>query len=323
MQVEQRQIFWDELRNFVGIDIGGTKIRVALGDESGKIIKAFREDADHKNMMDQIYGWLERFPEFEGIGVSAGGPLLLKKGTIVNPPNMEIRNLNIIDMLEKRFGKKSYLLNDCVAGVLAEKFFGAAKNYDNAVYLTLSTGIGAGVIANGKLVLGKDGNAHEVGHFLLQMDSDMKCGCGSYGHWEAYCGGKSIPNYVKHLLESDYKDEETPIRKATGPLTAKALFDYAKEDKIAAEITERIARINAVMIANIVNAYDPEIITIGGSIMLHNKELMLRMIEKHTEDYVINRMPEIKVTHLGEDTPLLGAIASVAHRDWIEKSIQV
>ncbi len=292
-----------------GIDIGATNLRTALVTDSGEILESHSEKTDAKNLMEQIYAKLDSFKDFAGIGIASVGPLNSKKGIITNPPNIEIRNLEITKMLEGRYGKRCYLFNDCVAAVLGEQRFGAGRSVENLVYLTLSTGIGCGVIADNRVILGKDGNAHEVGHYAVDLESELKCGCGSNGHWEAYCSGKNIPSFAKYLLNKKYAGRKTLLSGTEDRLTAQTLFEMAKTDEVASEIIGEIGRINAVQVANIINSYDPELITIGGSVALNNSEAILGPILEHVKRHAINRLPDIKITPLGKDAGIYGAAA--------------
>jgi glucokinase len=193
--------------------------------------------------------------------------------------------------------------------------FGAGKGFDNLVYMTLSTGIGGGVFVDGHLLLGKDGNASEVGHMVIDIEERLRCGCGKRGHWEAYCSGKNIPNYVRiRLNETVYRDSS--LRKRVNGWsqeeTTKMFFEEAeKGDKTALDIVEDIGRLNAAGFASVINLYDPSIITVGGSMALNHESLILNPIKKYVPNYVINRVPEIQITPLGEDVVLMGAIAIV------------
>lgn len=303
----------------VGIDIGGSHLRVGLADESGEILKLSTERTEGKNVMNQIYNKVESFSSFDGIGIGVAGPIDQKNGTILMTPNVEIRNLTIVEMLKKKFGKPCYLLNDCVASVLGEKAFGVGKEVENLVYITLSTGIGCGVIVDNRVIMGKDGNAHEVGHNTVGLGSKMKCGCGGYGHWEAYCSGKNMPNYTKYLLQSEYLGQETALRDNLEALDSELLFKLANSDRVAAEIVERIGQINAIGIASIINSYDPELITIGGAITLNNEERIINSIKKHVGNYTINRVPRIIATPM-KDITIYGALAGFLYMDKLAKS---
>jgi glucokinase len=254
---------------------------------------------------------LDTIGKFERIGIVFAGPIDAKRGIILNPPNIDVRNLRIVKLLEGRYKVPVSLLNDCIGGALGEKIFGAGKKAENFVYLTLSTGIGCGVVANNRLLFGKDGNAHEVGHLVVDAESKLICGCGGAGHWEAYCGGKNVGNFARHLLNTEFRGERTKLN-SHGPITSKQLFVTANTDNIANKIVERVCKINAIQIANIINAYDPELIIIGGPIALENSQKIMAAINKYTGKYTINRLPKIKITPLGEKVCLYGAIALAA-----------
>jgi glucokinase len=195
--------------------------------------------------------------------------------------------------------------------------FGAAKGLDNFAYITISTGIGCGAIVNGTLLLGKDGNAHEVGHIVIDFEGRLTCGCGKRGHWEAYCSGSNIPNFIgmklKGMPEKAVKDSLL-FRRIGGDLSSLAasdLFAAAKEtDSISLKLVEEIGVLNAIGFANVINAYDPSLITVGGTVTLKNKKMILHPITKNVKDYVINRIPKIMITPLGDDVGLYGSIAT-------------
>ena len=254
--------------------------------------------------------------DVKGIGIGTIGPLDLKKGVITKPANLQLGEVPLREPLEDKFKVPVYILNDCVAAVVGEKVFGAGKHLENLVYITISTGIGSGVFVNGTLLLGKDGNAHEVGHMVVDIEGKIVCGCGKRGHWEAYASGTGIPKYAKYLLETKFgkEAEKSSIyaKAMAGILTAKDVYDAAKQgDEIALKIVEEVGRINAIGIANVINIYDPSLITLGGSVVLKNVNLVLDPILRNVSKYTINRIPEIMITPLGEDIVLLGAIGSV------------
>jgi len=303
--------------HFIGADIGASKIRVASGDKKG-IFKKLVEDTDKKHGPQgiplQIIGMIHKLNDTpDAIGIGSIGPLNLRTGMITNTPNYPFENIPIKKPLESEFGVKVKIINDCSAAVVGERTFGAGKNSQNIFYVTLSTGLGGGAIVDDHLLLGKDGNAVEIGHFTLDPNSKIICGCGSPGHWEAFCGGNNIPNFARrwiknvnmygsllnNLMEGDPKN-----------LTPKMLFEAASQgDIIALEIVEEIGKLNTLGFANIVNAYDPEIITVGGSIALNNPDLVLSPIKQNITRYLINRKPEILLTPLGENVVLYGSLA--------------
>lgn len=309
----------------IGVDIGATKTRICLGDLSGNIYEkhVYMTSQALPDIVKFIISKVEKHFSNEvkdvvGIGIASIGPLDLRRGVILSPPNAPFRKVEVVTSLKKNFGIEVSLINDAVAAVWAEKVYGVGRGFRNIVYITLSTGIGAGVIVDDNLLIGKDGNAHEVGHIVIDSLGGLRCRCGGYGHWEAYCSGINIPIFVEKLIREKYAHEvmESSLldEHRKGTLTTEALFKYAKRgDKLALKLVEdEIGRLNAAGVASVVNCYDPEMVLLGGAIALNNEELVVSSILKHIDKYLINRRPIIMLTDLGEDVVLKGAIAVVA-----------
>jgi len=317
----------------VGVDLGGTNIRVVLGDEEGQIIRRMNVKTESRkgpegliqqlaNITHSIISDLGPDREVLGVGVASAGTLDAKRKKIMIFANLPFNNIPIVESLEEELKMPVHLLNDCSAAALGEKIFGAGGDVENLVYITISTGIGGGVYVDGHLLFGKDGNAHEIGHMTIDMAGRLMCGCGKRGHWEAYCSGRNIPNYTRLLLqEKDLKEiEKSPLIKFSKEnfqnMTAKDLYDAAKSgDALSREIVDKIGEANAIGFANVINLYDPEIITVGGTVALKNKDLVINPIKKYVGNYAVNRVPEIKITPLGGDAVLYGALAIVFHEN--------
>jgi len=311
----------------LGVDLGATNVRVALSNVDGKILVKKTERTTGKTGLDVVRQIIEMGSNalnslgftgrsLKAVGIGSIGPLDLKKGLVVNPPNLRVGTIPIVEGVEKHFNVPVRLLNDCAAAVLGEKRFGAGRSLENIVYVTISTGIGGGAIVDGHLLLGKDGNAHEVGHMVVDRDGLLECGCGKRGHWEAYCSGSGMISYARLLLEKWGIDfNRSSLRKYFqedfSKAASKTLFEAAREgDELALRIIGEIGLLNAIGFANVINMYDPELITVGGSVALFNSELILNPIKKDVSKYAMNRLPEIKITPLGEDAVLYGALAA-------------
>ncbi len=303
---------------YAAVDLGATNVRVAVGDEAGlgkKLSERTVRDNGARGISDQIIrmvGSLE-VRDLAGIGVGSIGPIDISSGSVVDTPNLPFKRIPVVEPLASEFHVPVSILNDCSAAVLGERKYGAGRGMDNLVYVTLSTGIGGGAIVDGHLLVGKDGNAVEIGHLTIDPESPLVCGCGCRGHWEAYCSGNGIPNFARLLL-GDMGDSGSLIIELAGgdprKITSEILFEAAqKSDPLALEMVRRIGEINAVGFADIVNVFDPELITVGGSIALKNPRLILDPIEKGIESHLINRKPRIMVTPLGEEVVLFGALA--------------
>jgi glucokinase len=307
---------------FVGVDLGATKVRVALADSTNRIHRKIREntvrDSSGEKLIEQVCSLIRgvggrELDRVQAIGVGSIGPLDYRREVLLNPANLPVGEVYLGESLREEFKLPVYILNDCTTAVLGEKVFGLGRDSNNLFYVTLSSGIGGGAIVDGKLLIGKDGNAVEIGHIVVDMEGRLVCGCGGRGHWEAYCSGKNIPSFVKYLVET-YPGEFLGgrIRELLkgGNLTTEKLFQLAREgDEYALKIVREIGRINAVGFANINTAYDPELITMGGAIAHNNPSLILEPIISQIKEYTINRIPEIKITPLGDDIVLYGAIA--------------
>jgi glucokinase len=303
--------------SYAAVDIGATNIRVAVGGEKGIKSKRF-EATDRLNGPEGVPKQIARMirgldAEPLAIGVGSIGPLDTRMGAIGATPNFAFKYIPVVAPLEAEFGVPVQIMNDCNAAVIGEHVYGAGRGIDNLFYVTLSTGLGGGAIVDGNALNGKDGNAPEIGHLTLDRDSELTCGCGCRGHWEAYCSGANMPNYARILLRNRGLEGGLLMRMVggdLGKLTSEMIFEAAgRGDRDAVFVVEEVGKVNAVGFANIVNAFDPELITVGGSVALNNPDLIIEPIRRGIAMHLINRGPEIRLTPLGTDVVLYGGLA--------------
>ena len=310
---------------YIGIDVGGTKVLTALADENGLILNKAQKptEADKgeetiiSNIKDSIDRVINNSPitkeEVKRIGIGSPGPLDLEKGLIIENSNLSWTNVPIVKILEEMTGIPVTLENDANAAALGEKHFGAGREADNIVYLTISTGIGGGIIIDKKIYHGGKGNAGEVGHMTLIPDSNYQCGCGNYGCFEAVASGTAIARRGKEVLQ---KEEESLIKdysnndveQIDAPLVAAAA---RAGDKQAIEIFKLTGRLLGIGISNVVNLFDPEIIVLGGGVM-HAKDLFIDELRASLQERALEanlKDLEVKEVGLGKDTGVMGAIA--------------
>jgi len=301
----------------IGIDLGATNLKGGLVDCKGNIVKYFVEKTKKKGnrgmaVTSQVISLVEKLLEFyregliEGIGISSIGPLDYKRGGINHSPNIPFKFIPLIKPLKKRFSLPIYFLNDCLAAVLAEKHFGGGKNFANIVYITISSGIGGGVIVDNHLLFGRGGNASEIGHMIVETKYRIKCSCErGYFHWESFCSGNNLPKFFRYWLKKNKKKVEFSFK------NSKDIFEAAeKGNKLALYfIKEVVGKINAHGISNVIVAYDPEIIILGGAVVLNNKNLILQPIRKYIDKFLTP--PKIRVTSLGEKIGVIGAASLV------------
>jgi glucokinase len=307
----------------IGVDLGATRIRVCLGNSAGKILRRETHDMVHRESLAEyleelvaavgaLAGKISK-SDLQGVCVASPGPLDLKEGSIVRSSNIPFPKVPVIKELRDGLGVDAYLVNDANAAALGEWLRGAGVGRQNVFYVTISTGIGGGAVADGRLLLGKDGNAAEIGHTVVDSTGRMKCGCGRLGHWEAYCSGSGIPAFARSIWDKTAESERSRSASLFGGSSlpgAKQVFDSAaRGDPFASKVVEEVGRLNAIGVANITDAFDPEIVTIGGGVGLNNADAILSPIRKHLGEYAINRVPEVRITPLGDDAGLLGALS--------------
>lgn len=250
------------MREYIGIDIGGTKCAVVRGDESGRILeKRSFPTTDRANTLEQIFEHTGQIitDRTKAIGVSCGGPLDSKTGVILGPPNLPGWDyVPVTKYLTERFHLPAYLENDANACAVAEWRFGAGKGCENLIFLTFGTGLGAGLILDGKLYRGACGMAGEVGHVRLFPEGHI--GYGKAGSYEGYCSGGGIAQY--------------------GLGSARELADKARAgDPRALAVWEQTGRNLGRLLAILMDILNPDVIVIG-SIYARAGDLMQEACEQ-------------------------------------------
>jgi len=320
----------------VGADIGGTWIRVALSkiNLTRDRIQIEREETDKKDkfsISSQICQLLNRLIEKNelskdqllGIGVASAGPLDLREGKVFNSPNLGFKEIPLKEPISKEFHDVPfYMLNDCNAAVLGVHFFEASEyEKNNLVYITMSTGIGGGVICNGHLLLGKDGNAAEIGHSKVAPKSKKKCGCGSHGCWESFSSGTGVRNRTLEALDEGKLSGDILMKLVDhkrSEISAKEVFEAARrEDELSKHIVEDCVFYTKVGVGLINNYYDCESIYFGGG-MMNDKKMILNPVKTQLKQdplqFTINHPPKIKITEFREHIGILGALALVKYK---------
>lgn len=299
-----------------GIDIGGTKCAVVLSDGFEILDKVKFETADRDSTLEKIFDAVRNLGKTDSIGVSCGGPLDSKKGIIMSPPNLPgWDNVRITEMLEKEFGVPAFLRNDADACALAEWRYGAGRGSQNMIFLTCGTGMGAGIILNGKLYSGTCGMAGEIGH--VRMRSHGPVGYCKEGSFEGFCSGGGIAQIGRTVAT-----EKLQTGGVTGycggydelqKITAKSIAAAAGQgDPDALEVYRVFARMLGEGISVLIDILNPEVIVIG-SIFARCENL----IRPHMEE-VIKREA---LTHSYEMCRILPAQLGEAVGDFAALSV--
>jgi glucokinase len=311
-------------RYVVGIDLGGTKIATCLLDKEGYIVKKVTlptlasegPEAVIGRMKVGVYEVVKQAKvdrkSILAIGVGSPGPMDTEKGIIKNPPNLpgwvEIPLKNILlDEFKLPIGVE----NDATAAALGENLYGSGKGVNNFMYITVSTGIGGGVVVNGKLFKGTNGNAAEIGHTTINFQGP-RCGCGNEGCWEAYASGSALARFAGEGIKNGRKTTITDIA-GNENIKAEHVFAAAKQgDAFAMELVDSEGYYLGVGLANMVNVFNPDCIAIGGGLTYEWDLFSDHMFEVMNERALkANRecLKVIKAT-LGSDVGVIGAAAT-------------
>src|SRR6266705_4415505 len=228
-----------------GIDLGGTQVRVALARSDGHLVASIKTRTQllptPQAMVDWAASEIDRHrgrDRVRSITIAAPGPIDLKRGVLVNPPNLPWQNAPLAAMMSRATGAKVRLANDADMAGLGEFHHGAGRGTRNMIYITWSTGVGGGLIIDGKLHRGGHGTAGEVGHIIIDPNGPLD-NCGQYGCLEVFCGGANLA-------------------KETGHPAAELFAAAARGDKHAGMVVERAARYMGMALISLTNALDPE-----------------------------------------------------------------
>ena len=262
----------------IGVDVGGTNVKIALVDKEGSIVYSnttpTRAEMGYEYTISNIKQAINDLMKetktdknsIEGIGFGFPGQIDCTSGIVRLLPNIPgWVNVPVSKIMEKEFGIPTKVDNDVRCAALGELAFGAGKGCQNLICITIGTGIGSGLIVNGKLVRGADNAAGEIGHIKLQMHNGPICGCGDSGCLEAFASGPSI---VAMAQEYILGGKSTKYRELANPeITPYIVAEAAKQgDKVAIKIFERMGEYIGIGLASVVNLLNPEKIVIGGGV---------------------------------------------------------
>jgi glucokinase len=307
----------------IGIDIGGTGTKFGIVDKDGNVLFqgeiSTKKHATIETFIDELHQELSILIEkaggigrMKGIGVGAPNGNFYT-GTIEYAPNLPWKGvIPLAKLIESKFNLPTILTNDANAAAIGEMIYGAAKGMKDFIMITLGTGVGSGIVANGQLIYGHDGFAGELGHTIVIPDGRLHSGTGKKGSLESYASATGVTNTALELLENS--SEESVLRKVPKEeMNSKVVYEAAiAGDKLALEIFEFTGRILGLSLANAVMFSSPEAIVLFGGLTKAG-DLILQPTRKHMEENLIKvfqNKVKILVSHLKEsDAAILGASA--------------
>lgn len=305
----------------IAMDVGGTRTRVALVDRAGNVVQReggqTQATAGSQEALERIASFIEvlltRTGErrLVGIGASLAGPVDPVTGTLYAPPNLPgWDGFSPGAELTPRFGLPVWAANDATLGAVGEHAYGAGRGLDNMVYLTVSTGIGGGVIADGEPLLGARGYAAELGHMVIDRNGPL-CSCGARGCLESLASGTSMARFAREGLA---RGEGELLLEMAGGDTSRVTSALVVEasirgDPLAVDIMRKFVEDLGLGLANLMHIFDPDLIVLGGGVSRSfddYAEALLAATRSHTMANLRDKV-NVTATALGDDAPLLGA----------------
>jgi glucokinase len=307
----------------LALDIGGTKLITALISPRGEMLAreyslTLAEEgpaAVIRRIISAIDNLLAlqnmTLGQVEALSIAAAGPIDMAEGVVSDSPNLPgWRNIPLRNIVKDRFGIDTYLINDAKAAVLGEHRFGAGQGVNNLIYITVSTGIGGGIITNGKLYFGQSGGAGEVGHMTIDTNGP-ECTCGNIGCWETLASGKALAREAIRRLGAGEKSSLTDmVADGIENITAKEISLAAQSgDSFAQSVIARTAYYLGVGLVNLVNIFNPEMIIVGGGLSKMGDLLLepARQVVRERAFTLLARAVRIVPAKLGDDAGVFGA----------------
>jgi glucokinase len=281
------------VRFVLGIDIGGTNLVVGSVAEDGRALQALDSEPTHaeagsSDVLDRLVALAARAiertrqlvpgAEILGVGVGAPGPLDTRSGVVLLTPNLGWVNMPLRQIIHDRLGLRTALDNDANCAVLGEWWVGAARGSRHAIGITIGTGIGGGLILDGRLYHGASDVAGEIGHTTIDTEG-RRCKCGNYGCLEAYASGPNIALRAIEALEAG-AESRLPAYVAGDlrQLTAQTVYQAAQDgDELALEVVNDTAKFLGVGIGNLLNIFNPEVVVVCGGVTLAGDHLFVPM----------------------------------------------
>ncbi len=316
-------MFSHNFKPVLAIDLGGTKIVAAVVSPQGKIISRVYclslAQEGQEMVINRLFSAAHRVlkqsklevSEIEGLAIAAAGALDINQGLVTTSPHLPgWHNVPLQDIMAERLNTKTYLINDANAAAFGEYIMGAGKGAKNLIYLTVSTGIGGGIIINGELYQGVDGSAGEVGHMTIDINGE-KCNCGNIGCWETLVSGTAVAKEaVRRLNQGEKSSLVTLSQGKLENISAKMIARAAHQgDPLADDIIAKAAYYLGVGLVNLINIFNPERIIIGGGMAQIGEKLLkpAQQVVKERAFSLPARTVKILRAKLGGNSAVIGA----------------
>lgn len=305
---------------YIGIDLGGTNIAVGLVSDDGKIISSsstptlssrpwqeiVKDMAELSIKVTEDAGY--KMEDVAAIGIGSPGTVDNKRGIVTYANNIPFKNTPIVEEMHKYVKNPINIENDANAAAFGE-YVATGATSDNFVFITLGTGVGGGIVLDGKIFRGFNGAGAELGHFILDIDGEP-CTCGNNGCWEAYASVTALIRQTKAAMEKNPDSLMHAVAEEEGKVSGRTAFIAdEKGDSAAHEVVKKYIEYVAVGVASMVNIFQPEILVIGGGISKEGDKLLLPVKEMVNKLDYNKYMPktDIRIAKLYNDAGIIGA----------------
>lgn len=310
------------MKYYLGVDLGGTNIKAGITDENGNILlkSSVRTDSqgDARRIADQMVELCcelakkadVSMDDVEAVGVGIPGTVDAEKGTVIYCNNLNMDGAPIGAMMQEKLNKPVHLANDASCAALGEFVCGGGREYNSIILVTLGTGVGGGIILDGKLWEGLEGAGAEIGHMVVHVGG-AECTCGRKGCFEAYSSATALVNQTKAAMDAHPESLMHSIVAKTGRASAKTAFEGMRSgDAAAKEVVDHYLHYLSEGVANLINIFAPEAIILGGGVCNEGDALLMplkeQVIAKCYGGDLIHHA-EIAIATLGNDAGLIGA----------------
>lgn len=311
------------MKYYVGIDLGGTNIVAGVVDENYNIIhkasvKTNRPRPEKEIADDMAKVALQAIAEanltiddVEWIGIGTPGIANSKDGIIEYSCNLGFDNTPMVKYIQEHINKPVYVENDANAAAYGEYVAGAGKGHNSLVCITLGTGVGGGVVTDGKILTGFNYAGAELGHTVIEVDG-VQCSCGRKGCFEAYSSATGLIRMTKEAMEKDKNSSMWDlVRERNNKVSARISYDAMRlGDKSATEVVDKFTKYLAVGLTNVINIFQPEVLCIGGGVCNEGDALLNPVKELVAKEVYTRNSPkntEIVIAKLGNDAGIIGA----------------
>ena len=319
---DMRLIMAEVRKYYVGIDLGGTFIKGGIVDDLGNIIYQDKVPTESENGADRVAMNIANLvkmllkktglntDDVEGIGMGVPGMIDSKAGNVIYSNNLQWKDFRIGEKVGKLTGLRVKIANDANVAALGEAKFGAAKDYEDVVMLTLGTGVGSGIVAEGKLLEGNKSAGAELGHMVI-VNGGEQCTCGRKGCLEAYASATALIRDTKRAMTA-HKDSKMWQIGSLDNVTGKTAFDYKDSDPYAKEVVDNYIGYLACGITDVANIFRPETVLLGGGVCAQGDNLvkpLQKLLDKDIFAGSLGPQVPILIAELGNSAGLLGAAA--------------